>query len=268
MITPTVAVVSAVNMSPADGVHALVTVAGQPTGTLVLFASETAVPTNETPPHTQCVFAPTAITGQYLARVPRPGPWYFFAVDSAQFLIVPPAPPVACFVGLVDDVDLNLAGLYIEGILAAHRPALESSLASGWSAETNVTPTIKHICYGTASGIKGFPAILITKPRETANYVAMPYIREHRYTLEIFTMLVHNEGYSHLPLAVKLAGRVMEILNQPGNDEILLPSGTRLAFCQCEQGESDDSQIDDNMWGAVGSVVWSGTTLKQNTIGV
>ena len=165
--SPTVAVASARNVSPPDGVHALVTVAGVPGGALALLLSETPDIASTTP----AAFVPTGNLNEFRVRVDHAGVWYFFAVDASQVgqVGIAPAPPVALAVGLVDDVDLNLAGIYLASLLDANRAALEASLSSGWLGEPSSTPTLKHITYGTAAAIQGFPAILVSKPRETAD---------------------------------------------------------------------------------------------------
>jgi hypothetical protein len=190
-------------------------------------------------------------------RVSHPSLWYVWGRDSSGT-----GDPAACYVGLSDNPDLDLCGQKLQEILTANRPALDIALQSFFGADASV----KQIVYGTAAAITKFPSILITKPVEQATYVFMPYGREYTYRLEIMFTILHQDPAPMLRSAARFMGRIMEILNQPAYEGLILESGTPLSFCQTKEGEADEMQVSENQWTAVGSCIWQGESQMQDSI--
>lgn len=235
-------------VNPKDGIHLAVTLDGQPQGAPTFAVCRT-------PVLGSAAAAPaTLAAGVWSVAVPHPSLWYVWATDSGGTTA-----PDCAWAGLSDNPELDLCGQKIADILTANRPALDAALQS-----TLQGATVKQVVYGGAAAINSFPSVLVTKPVETDEYTAMPWVRQKTYRLEIMFTIMHQDAAPLLGAATRFLARVMEILNQPAYEGLLLESGTRLAFCQCQEGEADEQQLDDNKWASVGSLVWSGQALLQD----
>ena len=211
-----------------------------------------------TPDYSRALSASAVLSGgQYAVSVPHPSLWYIWAADSVGVVDA----PGCAWCGLSDNPDLDLCGQKLQEILTANVPALNVALQSYFQAAT-----VKQIVYGSASAITDFPAILITKPEERAQYMFLPYGREITYQLEIMFTIIHQDPAPMLRAASRFVARIMEILNQPIYEGLILESGTPLAFCQCQEGEADESQVEANKWASTGSLVWSGKALLQDSL--
>lgn len=234
-----------------DGVTVQAALDGTPQGDPVFVAGRT-------PDPALARLAPATLRGGvWDVSVPHPALWYVWARDAGGT-----TEPAACCAGLSDNPDLDLCGQKLQEILTANRPALDLALQSFFGADASV----KQIVYGTAAALVKFPAILITKPTVQAEYMFMPYGRQYTYRLEIMFTLLHQDPAPMLRSAARFIGRIMEVLNQPLYEGLVLESGTPLAFCQVEEGEADETQVSENQWTAVGSCVWSGKALGQDSL--
>lgn len=237
--------------NPKDGVHLSVTLDGTPSGSVTFSICRT-------PDFSKATAAAATLTaGVYAVATPHPALWYVWATDGIGTVDA----PGCAWVGLSDYPDLDLCGQKLADILTANQAALNVALQTYFQ-----DATIKHIVYGSASAITDFPAILVTKPVLKPHYVAMPYVREIVYQLEVIFTILHQDKAPMLTAASRFVSRIVEILNQPAYEGIVLDSGTPLAFCQCEEGEADETQYDENKYAAVGSLVWTGKALLQDSI--
>ena len=236
--------------NPKSGVSLVVVLDGQPTGTLHFLVGRTPDVTLASPA------AAVLASGIYTVTVPHPSLWYVWAYDDIGTVDVP-----GCnWAGLSDNPDLDLIGMKLWDILRSNQPALNLCLASYLPSLS-----LKQIIYGSGPSVSDFPCIMIVKPHQDAEWTAMPYCRRISFRFEIMLTILHQDKAPMLPAIARFLSRVMEILNQPGYEDLLLESGTRLAFCQCQDGEGDEVQYDDNKFAAVGSLVWSGTAMLQDS---
>lgn len=234
--------------NPKNGVTVSVVLDGQPAGTPTFALCRT-------PDVARAAAASATLSGGVWAvTVPHPSLWYVWATDTNGTTA-----PGAVYAGLSDNPELDLCGQALADILTANKPALDIALASSLQGAT-----LKQIVYGGAAAITAFPAILVTKPVVTSEYIGMPWVREMTYQLEIMFTILHQDSAPLLKAATRFLGRVTEILNQPDYEGIRLESGTRLAFCQCREGESDEQQLEENKWASVGSLVWTAKSLLQD----
>lgn len=228
-----------------DGVHARATVYGTPSGSLIfLFA--------DTPEIEKATQAPAVPDGQdlYMLLMPRIGLWYVWAQDDDGATA-----PQAVWLGLSDDPDIDLCGEFLADALRLHEMGLQTALRSFFHDGT----TIKSISYGSVFSIDEFPAILVTKPRESVQPVLMPLVDEHTFRFEILIFVPHQERSAYLRVAGVFCARVMEILNRPVYRDFQLKSGQCMGMCIASEGQSDEVQEDDKTWTALASVVWSGS---------
>lgn len=234
-----------------DGVHADVTLDGAPNGTPTFQIART-------PDGTQAAAQAVNTGGSvWQVAVPHPSLWYLWATDADGQVAV----PAACWVGLADTPDLDLAGEQLRTVLEDNRAGLTAALQTFYPGAE-----VKQIVYGSATIINTFPSILIGKPRESVDWVAFPWVREHVYRFEIGFLIDHQDRASLLNWAARFAARGMEILNNPQYESLTLPSGLSLAFCECAEGDVDEVQLDDKTWAAAGTLQWIGKSLKQDTL--
>lgn len=238
--------------NPLDAATLAVTLDGQPRGTPTFLICRT-------PDVGLASTASATLTGGvYAVACPHPALWYVWGQDAQGVT----DEPICAWCGLSDNPDLDLCGQALANILTQNKAALETALKTYFKSSA-----IAQIVYGGGAALTDYPAILITKPREQAQYIAMPFVRELTYTLEVMFTILHQDRASMLTAATRLSSRIVEILNQPAYEGLTLPSGTALAFCQCQEGDADEIKYGDNQWAAVGSTVWSGKALLQDCDG-
>lgn len=203
------------------------------------------------------VLAPSFLlpTGVYRVVMATPGLWYVWVQDSQGRS----ANPSAVWVGLSDILDVNLTGMALAEILTRHKAGLEAQARETFFPKC----TIKFIGYGTARNITDYPAILVTKPRFNSQWVAAPMVRQITYRFDILIFVLHNSPDNWLSVATNLANAVNHILDLPEYDALRLSSGTPLAFCQSSEGDSDDIEVEEGIYCALGSCTWSGEALEQ-----
>lgn len=235
-----------------DGLNATAAIAGGVTGNLRLLLSRTPVLAQAS-----AVAFALAGAGQYHLLLPHPGLWYVWAQDDTGTTNAQ-----AVWTGLEPGVsDLDLCGETLRALLEANAAGLNVALQT-------ILPgvTTKQFVYGSATDIRDFPAILICKPRQSEEWVAFPMVKSITYTFDIMFYILHQDKGSMLRAAARLLGAAMSILNQPASESLSLPSGTPLAFCAAQSGDADDVEVETDKWVAIGSLVWSGNTLKQDAI--
>ena len=235
--------------NPKDGAHLTVALDGQPSGAPAFSVCRTPDLVNAAP-------APSApANGAWTVTVPHPSLWYVWATDAHGTTAL----PGCAWAGLSDDPELDLCGQAIADILTANRAALDLSLRSALPGAS-----LKQIVYGGAAAVTQFPAILVTKPVERDEPIAMPWVREKIYQLDIMFTILHQDPAPMLKPATRLMARMLEILNQPAYAGLRLASGTVLGTCQCREGEADEQQLGENQWASIGSLVWTGQALLQD----
>ena len=236
--------------NPKTGSALSIVLDGTPTGTLTFFAGRTPNFALASPA------AATSAAGIYTVSVPHPSLWYIWASDTNGVVDAP-----GCgWAGLSDNPDLDLIGQFLTQTLRDNQPALNIALASYLPGLS-----LKQIVYGGGTGVTDFPCIMVVKPHEDPEWAAMPFVRRISFRFEIMLTILHQDKAPMLPAMSRFLARVMEILNQPAYEGPTLESGTALAFCQCQDGEGDEVQYDDNKFAAVGSLVWSGSAMLQDS---
>jgi hypothetical protein len=248
-LTSAIAIASVTNNQ--DGTHATVVITGTPTGSLSFKIART-------PNYAKAFTATFTGAGPYVVAVPNADGWYFWAVDNNG-----PCTMAAQWIGLSNNPEVDLVGLQLQTILSSNELLLNAALQQ-WYPNT----TVKQIIYGNAAiAARGFPAIMVTKPRQQWQWVAMPYVKSVDFYYEVDCLVVHSEPQMALQLANKMAGAIINILKKPDYNVIVIPSGMQLAFCTPTEGEADENQVDDTSFGAVATVLWTGNGIIQDTGG-
>lgn len=244
-----VSIVSAAN--GLDGYSASVVISGTPSGPLSFWASRT-------PDVSNSLLCTHTGSNPYAISVPHPSLWYIWAKDDNGFT----ATPGAVWVGESDGIDLDEIGYAIRDVFLHNKTGLEAILRQDFP---NIT--IKQIVYGSPILIEGFPSILVHRPRVSEQWVAFPWVKQHQYAFDIAFMLVHGDPQIRIQTVTRWTRAGMFIINQPAYETLVLPSGLVVNFCQASEGNSDEVDLGDVGFGVIGSLVWSGLALKQDTGG-
>ena len=242
-----VAIISIANAG--DGQRAIVTVSGAPSGPLVFWVSRT-------PYTSQGVSAPYTGSGPYYVTLGHQGIWYVWAKDNNGYSSL----PVAIRLGVTQNSDLVECGNAVAGILLANKIGIEAALGLWYPGVE-----LKQVVFGTPYDIAAFPSILVNRPRVQSQYVGTSYLREYTYLLDVTCMVVHSDEHTLLPYITEMLKAVEEILIQPANETIFLPNGQEVNFCQVNEGQGEEMSLDDMGFGAVGTLNWSGVSVKADS---
>jgi hypothetical protein len=224
--------------------RASITLSGSPTGTLWFVVSRT-------PDIDSASDAPHAGTGPCWLDVPHPGLWYIWAGDDNGA-----TSPVALWSGWATD-PINEVGERLQSIIDANRLGIEARM-------TRYDPDlrIQQVVFGSSADIVAFPAVLVTQPRWSEQWYAMPWTRLVTASFQIACGYPHQDEAERLRLSAAIGHAVRSILNQPAYESLTdLGSGVEWAFCTTAGGEVMDVQVDENTWVGTAQLEWSGQAM-------
>lgn len=202
-----------------NGLHALVSLDGTPTGTLTFYTSRIPGSANAT------VTTYTG-AGPYVVEVSHPSIWYIYAHDDNGFTSDPTLAVV-----ISDDPNSNGAqymdevGRLLTGIIEANIPGIEAALRVTYPGAT-----VKTVQYGGASGIIAYPSICVDNPTSVDREFATGWVREMVYGYRIQCLVTHEDEASALPYAMQMADAIKMLLNQPAYETLTTPSGFTVDF--------------------------------------
>lgn len=238
-----------------DGAHLNVLIVGRPTGDVVFYVGR--LPGGEDRQEVDS----GSITGTNPFAITVPHPlafWYVWVEDDNGFC----AAADGDWVDYTGYRDIDEIGYCLRDRIVANQIAIEKSIQAYFPDQS-----LKQILYGSASAIREFPALLVTKPRrDPEEYVAAPMVQRHTYTFDIYCFILHQEKTTQVRQASQFMASVMSILNQPHYTLLKVNDSYTLDQCLARSGEADDSELDTGKWAAVGSLVWSGEGFIQDYV--
>lgn len=231
-----------------DGITGTVVLSGEPTGAVAFLAART--PDLD---KASVIAATAKPNGDYVIAFAAPVLWYVWARDVTGTTDGSPV-----WIGLSDNLDLNLCGNWVRDTLRQNQVAIEQKMQF-----ISKGVTIKQIEYGSPALIEDYPSILICRPKFDPRFAFFSYGSEADYSVEVFFMVMHQEKASVIEMAAMMLEAGLAILRQPDYLTVVLESGLPLNIT-INQGTADEEQADESHWVGSGSLVWSGNGLTQD----
>lgn len=242
-----------------DGGSALAQLDGTPAGTLTWVASrmptlDHAISITGTP-YVTTTDANGLVTSTVTLTLPFGGLWYIWWFEGGL-----PAPaPEAVWLSGSDGMDLDEAGHAVRDALWANKRGIEKAVIDLYP-----NLTIKSMVYGSATSLREFPAIVISKPDMHFDRIATDWTSLYEYSLSITVVLLHQSEQSEIDTATRIMRAAMTILSSPYYETITLPSGLMVVSCQCAEGSATVVDL-GTRYASLASFGWYGQAMKQQT---
>ena len=222
-----------------DGLTAVATLSGAPSGTLVFTASAT-------PDGMDPQTIPYTGSGPYTLTFPFTYLWFVTANDTHGPSTAKPVwlKNIATF--------LDECGMWVQNRIKMYLPAIQAGIAG-----TFPNTTIKQVLYGFAAQVVSFPSIVVSQPSASLNWIGTPFLAENTMSAVIAVDNQANTEITEIRMVTQIAQLIAWILNQPSNLWFTLPSGIRCYEGAAAAYRGEQMMLENGRFPAAGTVSWS-----------